>query len=173
MPAPIDPAQLPLRDIHLPPPPSWWPPAPGWWLLGLLLVGLPAALLLGRHLRRRGALRRRALGELASLRARGGPPGLVAAEAALLLRRVSLALDPARRHVAATGSAWLARVRSIAPGFEDAALAELLLRAPYAAQTELDASALLAALERWIRALPRSPRRLRELAAAPPAGGAS
>ncbi|MBP6325901.1 MAG: DUF4381 domain-containing protein, partial [Dokdonella sp.] len=20
-----------LRDIHLPPDPSWWPPAPGWW----------------------------------------------------------------------------------------------------------------------------------------------
>ena len=30
--------QLQLRDIHLPPEPSWWPPAPGWWLLALLLV---------------------------------------------------------------------------------------------------------------------------------------
>ncbi|PPU39568.1 DUF4381 domain-containing protein [Xanthomonas arboricola] len=27
------PQSLPLRDVHLPPSPSWWPPAPGWWLV--------------------------------------------------------------------------------------------------------------------------------------------
>ena len=34
-----------LRDIHLPPDPSWWPPAPGWWMLAglLLLLALLAA----------------------------------------------------------------------------------------------------------------------------------
>jgi len=35
---PAAPPPLQLRDIHLPPEPSWWPPAPGWWLLALLLV---------------------------------------------------------------------------------------------------------------------------------------
>lgn len=171
MPVRIDPAQLPLRDIHLPPVPSWWPPAPGWWLLAVLLVVAPTVLLLWFGLRRRGALRRRALRELATLRARGGSPAEIAAAVALLQRRVSLALDPARHHVAATGAAWLARLRAIAPGFEAAALGEALLRAPYKAQAELDTSALLAALERWLRALPRSRRRLRELAAAPADGG--
>jgi hypothetical protein len=35
---PIDVSELPLRDIHLPDPVSWWPPAPGWWLLAAALV---------------------------------------------------------------------------------------------------------------------------------------
>lgn len=161
----VDPAQLPLRDIHLPAPPSWWPPAPGWWLLGALLVCVPLAVALGLHLRRRGALRRRALRELATLRESAAPPAHVAAEVALLIRRVSRAFDPARHHVAATGPAWLARVRAIAPGFDAPELGETLLRAPYATRVEADAAALLGALERWIRALPTSARRRRELAA--------
>ena len=33
-----DPASLPLRDIHLPDPVSWWPLAPGWLALIMLLV---------------------------------------------------------------------------------------------------------------------------------------
>ena len=35
----MNPAELPLRDIHLPEPVSWWPMAPGWWwVIGLLLL---------------------------------------------------------------------------------------------------------------------------------------
>ena len=32
-----DPLQQ-LRDVHLPPDPSWWPPAFGWWLFALILL---------------------------------------------------------------------------------------------------------------------------------------
>ena len=160
----IDPLNLPLRDIHLPAPAAWWPPAPGWWLLSAIAVLVPLLGLLWFAQRRRTALRRAALGELAGLQALAADPARYAAAASLLLRRVSLALDPQRRHVTLTGDAWLARLRAIAPGLEDPALGTALLTAPYAPHSTLDASALQPALERWIRALPVSRRQLRTLA---------
>ena len=41
---PIDPAEIPLRDIYLPEPISWWPLAPGWWII---IGGLFALAILG------------------------------------------------------------------------------------------------------------------------------
>jgi len=148
-----DPANLPLRDIHLPPPPAWWPPAPGWWVLAALAIALPLAWLGWRHLRERTALRRAALRELDALRRQALEPARLAQEVSLLLRRISLALDPAHAHLTTTGEAWLARLRALAPGLEQG-FDEALLVAPYAARADIDTSALLAALERWIRALP-------------------
>lgn len=50
-------ADLQLRDVHLPLPPSWWPPAPGWWLLaGAVVLVLAGVLfwLIRRRTRLRG-----------------------------------------------------------------------------------------------------------------------
>lgn len=52
----MSPAELPLRDVHLPPAPPWWPPAQGWWWVGaalLLSVAVLAWLAWRRHARRR------------------------------------------------------------------------------------------------------------------------
>ncbi|MGE6333643.1 DUF4381 family protein [Stenotrophomonas sp. NPDC077659] len=47
-------AALPLRDVALPPSPSWWPPAPGWlMLIGALLLVLGVAAFIGQRRRRR------------------------------------------------------------------------------------------------------------------------
>ena len=53
------PEDLPLRDIHLPDPVSWWPMAPGWWLLFFLLVLLISLSIF--FLRRRQQYRRSAV----------------------------------------------------------------------------------------------------------------
>jgi hypothetical protein len=54
----IDPASLPLRDIHLPAAISWWPPAPGWWLLAIALTLGPLSVGLWWRWRQRTRLRR-------------------------------------------------------------------------------------------------------------------
>ncbi len=48
------PGELVLRDVHVPPSPSWWPPAPGWWIVAgaVLLVALAVFVWL-QHRRRR------------------------------------------------------------------------------------------------------------------------
>ena len=46
---PLEAAQLPLRDIHLPLPIAWWPPAPGWWLAASLVIVLSLGWTLQPH----------------------------------------------------------------------------------------------------------------------------
>lgn len=86
-----------LRDIHLPPNPSWWPPAPGWWLLAaLVLVLLVLAVRWGWHRRARSLRRHRVIGGVDALLARyptdADNPALAAAMHQLL-RRAARQLD--------------------------------------------------------------------------------
>ena len=46
-----------LRDIHVPPEPSWWPLAAGWWIIVALLCCLVLAVLLWRWWNRRHFVR--------------------------------------------------------------------------------------------------------------------
>ena len=97
--------ELQLRDIHLPPEPSWWPPAPGWWLLALVVA--IAMFFAGRYLWRswRQRQRRRALNAefdavLALADAQTRLAGI-----SQLLRRAARQTDPASTTL--SGEAWL------------------------------------------------------------------
>lgn len=135
-------ANLPLRDVHLPPAPSLWPPAPGWWLVAavvLLLVAIPV-LLRARRLRRERAWQRQFDAELQA--AGEGPLRLAALVE--LLRRAARANRAGSELL--QGEAWL---QVLDPENTLAlALRDLLLQGAY--QPAIDA-AQLATLEGWAR----------------------
>jgi hypothetical protein len=140
-----------LRDIHLPPAPSWWPPAPGWWLLAALLLALLAA---GLWLWRRAAARRRRrvriLAEVDALAARHGADAqALAAGLHQLLRRVARTHDPAATRL--RGRPWreaLARVPVDAPTLERLLALEPAMYRPQ----PYDTHAMLEAVRRWLHA---------------------
>ncbi len=150
--------QLPLKDIHLPEPVSWWPPAAGWWLLATaaLLLGLVAwklATVLRRHLARR-RLRRQALDELRRIRreleARGDAARALES-LSVLLRRVAVTVFPDRGVPGRAGPAWVDWLARTGPEGLDRALLAALAEAPYRPAPDTAPRPVLDAAGRWIR----------------------
>ena len=157
-----------LRDVHLPPDPSWWPPAPGWWLLAALLIAAIAisAWVIVRHWRE-ARWRRRVVAELDRIAAtHAAQPDAVkfAADVSQWLRRASLLIEP--EAAALHGEAWLAFLdRDLKNGDSPTQFrsqtGRLLIDAPYRRASDIDAStvdapALLSLARNWLkRALPR------------------
>ncbi|PLX81673.1 MAG: DUF4381 domain-containing protein [Desulfuromonas sp.] len=154
----MNPGQLPLRDIHLPEPISWWPPAPGWWLLAGLFALAALALRMWLVRRRQLAWRRTALAELERLGrayAEHGDGRRLATEVSVLLRRACLCRAPRAEAAALTGVAWL--------DYLDAALGDgrfrqgpgaALASAPYRPIAKIDAEGLLQLCRDWLRSRP-------------------
>jgi hypothetical protein len=147
-----------LRDIHLPPAPSWWPPAPGWWLLAVLaMLLLAAGVLLWRRARRRRRYRARILAEVDALAmTHRADAQALASGLHQLLRRVARLHEPAAARL--RGAAWR---EALARAPVDADTLGLLLalepamyrRQPY------DSTAMLDAVRRWLRAALAMPAR--------------
>ena len=132
-------AMLVLRDVHQPPPPSWWPPAPGWWAVAAVVVAVLAITWAWRARRRR---RQRRIAAWFDTAVDDAPSPTLQVEAmSELLRRAARRRDPGA--VRLDGDAWLAlldgedprRPFSQGPG-------RLLLEGGYradTAQSEVDA----------------------------------
>jgi len=160
-----------LRDIHLPPDPSWWPPAPGWWLLAALLIGLivlAARWLLRRRRERQWHRRIEAeLDRIAATHAAQADSIRLAADVSQLLRRASILIEP--NAAALRDEAWLKFLDEQLPAGSAAAertsfqsdAGRLLIDAPYRRATDpaaqaLDARALVELARTWLGvALPR------------------
>jgi len=147
------PAQLDLRDIHLPADPAAWPPAPGWWLLTLVLLAAAAlAARAGWRQWRRLRRRQRILNELDRIGAREAGPAQIAAVAALL-KRAALLRHSAREVAVLTGEPWLEFLdRTGGDGrFRDGP-GRVLAEGPYAPGARgLEQQALLDLARDWLR----------------------
>jgi len=111
----MNPADLPLRDVHLPPAPSWWPLAPGWWMIlaiiTLIIVVVLAVLGYWRYQRYRRARWLRLFDH--QIAAAPDPVSQIAAVSELL-RRAARQVD--RKAVQLQGSAWLRFLDGSQPG---------------------------------------------------------
>jgi hypothetical protein len=123
--------ELQLRDIHLPPEPSWWPPAPGWWVLAALVI--LAAWWTIRALRKRALERRRA----AALRAAFDAAAAISAPAEKLAAISELLRRAAPSAATLHGEDWL---RFLGEEFS-AGPGRVLLDGPYRAALDDDAAA--------------------------------
>ena len=163
LPAAADPLKE-LKDIHLPPAPSWWPPAIGWWIgAGLLLLALFLLWRAWSRQRARNQARRLALRELEEIRpfsrvgATAADKRRLLEELSALLRRFCRAQWPEKDISSLHGALWLDfLLEQIAEESERHKLANQLsvllqLYAPDRAleQMEIDPVALKECVRKW------------------------
>ena len=158
--APSDPKNLPLRDIHLPDPVSWWPLAPGWWLLALLCIAAVSLcfLLWRRRQRYLSSAFYQAKTELERIRWKfdldQNATGLTE-ELSILLRRISISLYGRRQTASLVGQDWLLFLDQHGGGgaFSNGA-GRVLIDAPYRPVSgNINAEALLQLVSDWIETL--------------------
>ena len=156
----MNPAELPLRDIHLPDPIGWWPPAPGWWVVGGLLLFLVFTLI--HFWRRRLAWRRSPayiarceLSKLQSAWREHGDTHRLAREVSVWLRRVGMSMRTRQQAASLTGARWWRYLDELAGEtvFSDGGGGRLISDAPYRASADIDAQQLMVLCERWLESL--------------------
>ncbi len=154
----MDPSSIPLKDIHLPDPVSWWPPAPGWWLIGFAVLACVVTLSIWAiRVWRRKTLRREAKAELEQITreyAVHKDAVLLAAQLSTLLRRACVSIYPRVHAAALTGAAWLEFLdrRLQTPVFA-AGAGQSLIRAPYQKHCDIPANELIESCRNWIGTL--------------------
>ena len=156
---PVEP--LPLRDIHLPEPVSWWPPAPGWWLLLILCALIISIVFLFRHVRQRSLLKRTALAELNRIKKQYDQNHdriqLVKA-LSVLMRRASISYYPRPNSASLTGEQWLQHLDTTAQrkGFQKGT-GKILASAPYLPSNspiDIDCDDLFMLCQDWLNYQP-------------------
>ena len=155
--------QLPLKDIHIPEAIGWWPPAIGWWLLAILIPALLIFLYwLFKHLTRKTAIKAAkknlddikhnlALDNITKLR-----------ELSMLIRRVSISVNPRTEVAGLTGREWLAFLdKSVSGAPFSEGCGQLLADAPYrnTPPTEQEISQLINQCEDWLKAQTKQAKR--------------
>jgi len=163
-----NPLQLPLRDIHLPEPVSWWPPAPGWWILICLAI-LLLTWIVWLYRRRSQYLKSttyQAKIQLQVLRedySNQGDSLKLVRDLSALLRRICLSVYPRSESASLTGKEWLAFLDQSVSGepFLKGS-GRVLVDAPYQRNPDIEADSLLSLCQEWIESVTRDSRKLKQ-----------
>lgn len=162
----MNPADIPIRDLHPPEMIAWWPLAPGWWILFLfVLCGLGFLAWRAMQNYRMNTARRRALSQLGRLQAQYEQSrdavslGLRLSE---LLRRAMLAYAPRDEIAGLTGTRWL---EWLDEGLDDKAFSDgpgrnlesLPYRKPAPETNEIDVDGLIEVVRRRLKTPLREP----------------
>lgn len=157
--APAQPDGPQLRDIHLPPSPSWWPPAPGWWMVAVLLLAATGLLAWWWRRRRRERLRVAAIvAEVDTLMAMyGTQPTALAGHLHQLLRRAARTFDPNATQL--RGQAWRDCLASVPVPTQVIDRLCALDDAMFRRSSDIDGSLAAEAVRTWLLAALRGRRR--------------
>jgi hypothetical protein len=147
--------QLPLKDIHLPDPVSWWPLAVGWWMLILLCVLATAGFLwwlrVSAPKRRRGKIRKLVRDELGRLEAEykvSNDAGRLLQDVSILIRRLAMSLSPRGQVAGLCGQDWADWLRR--QGLDEQSLT-MLLEGPYTRVAPSDVTTLTGQCRQMLR----------------------
>ncbi len=147
------PQDIPLRDIHIPNPVSWWPLAPGWWALFVVVMIVIA--LAGAYVwwRKRHCIRRAAIREFILIEkhfAEHLDTHRLARELSQLARRTALAYTPTSGTAALIGPDWIAHLESLNEAAHNtASVMESLALAAYRPDASFDADVVLDTCREW------------------------
>jgi hypothetical protein len=148
--------ELPLREIHLPDPISWWPLAFGWWLaLGMIAFFIFAFVIFLRKLSK-PTLKKysiKALKEIEDAFQLTGNASECLSALSIFLRRVAISQRSSKGCAGLTGKKWLQWLdRSLdQPEFSEG-IGQILLTGPYRHQVENEeVSKLLELCHQWVR----------------------
>ena len=157
-----DPSSLPLRDIHLPEPVSWWPLAPGWWILLFLIIVIIAGAVF--FVKRRNAKRISAIvlakKEIERIQNEfnlNQDKSFLARELSELLRRVSISIFPRKDTASLTGETWLVFLDEYSDDKSfNKGLGRVLIDAPYQSSPQYDSDSLIVLVSGWIESVSRN-----------------
>lgn len=144
-----------LKDIHLPPPISWWPLAPGWYVLIALLVLIAVFIFYRintsyRHARaKKQALR--LLIDYQKHYQKENNAALASARISELLRRVALAYYPREKVASLHGEEWVCFLNETGKGIDFNLVKEMLLDAPFKTDQSMDLKPLFNSAQLWIK----------------------
>ena len=162
---PLTAENLPLHDIHLPPPVSWWPPAPGWWLLLVTIVIFLAAIYFlhnGWYRRRYKRLALKQLQELEQQYQLQDDCRQLYQALSRLLRQAALLHFPKESCAGLVGETWLTFLDQKLgdKSFSDG-IGRQIISGPYTTACDksdnLNATELILLCRRWLHRLPPAP----------------